>query len=89
MSPVPHDPTLAERASGVLTTVEPLLQDASQRVSLVQLAIGGVASKAVQTLDVLALRRLTDVRQPNLSHVRPQASHPYETGVAFCEGSHT
>jgi hypothetical protein len=35
------------------------------------------------------LRRLTDVRQPNLSHVRPQASHPYETGVAFREGSLT
>jgi mannose-6-phosphate isomerase-like protein (cupin superfamily) len=29
------------------------------------------------------VRRLTDVRQPSLSHVRPQASHPYETGVAF------
>ena len=34
------------------------------------------------------LRRLTDVRQPNLSHARPQASHPYETGVAFAKPPH-
>ncbi len=63
MSPVPHDPTLAERASGVLTTVEPLLQDASQLVSLVQPAIGGVASKAAQTLDVLAQMKINQVPQ--------------------------
>jgi hypothetical protein len=34
------------------------------------------------------MRRLTDVRQPNLSHVRPQASHPYETSVAFAKLPH-
>jgi hypothetical protein len=63
MSPVPHDPTLAERASGALTTVEPLLQDASKLVSLVQPAVGGVASKAAQTLDVLAQMKINQVPQ--------------------------
>jgi len=45
------------------TTVEPLLQDASQLVSLVQPAIGGVASKAAQTLDVLAQMKINQVPQ--------------------------
>jgi hypothetical protein len=63
MSPVPHDPTLAERASGAVTTVEPLLQDASKLVSLVQPAAGGVASKAAQTLDVLAQMKINQVPQ--------------------------
>ncbi|MGC9222157.1 MAG: hypothetical protein ACP5H2_12600 [Solirubrobacteraceae bacterium] len=63
MSPVPHDPTFAERASGAMTTVEPLLQDAGKLVSLVQPAVGGVASKAAQTLDVLAQMKINQVPQ--------------------------
>lgn len=63
MSPVPHDPTLTERASGALTTVEPLLQDASKLVGLVQPAVGGIASKAAQTLDVLAQMKINQVPQ--------------------------
>ncbi len=63
MSPVPHDPTLTERASGALTTVEPLLEDASKLVGLVQPAIGGVASKAAQTLDVLAQMKINQIPQ--------------------------
>lgn len=63
MSPVPHDPTLAERASGALTTVEPLLEDASKLVGLVQPAVGGVASKAAQSLDVLAQMKINQIPQ--------------------------
>jgi hypothetical protein len=63
MSPVPHDPTLTERASGALTTVEPLLEDASKLAGLVQPAIGGVASKAAQSLDVLAQMKINQIPQ--------------------------
>lgn len=63
MSPVPHDPTVAERASSALTTVEPLLEDASKLVGLVQPAVGGVASKAAQSLDVLAQMKINQVPQ--------------------------
>jgi hypothetical protein len=63
MSPVPHDPTFTERASSAISTAEPLLEDASKLVGLVQPVIGDVASKAAQSLDVLAQMKINQIPQ--------------------------